>query len=112
MKLFFSRVWLTLAVLALLIATSFSVVAVHAESPSGPVYALQIDGLACPFCAFGIEKQLKKIEGVVSTSVDIKDGVVTVVMERDATLDEAEAKKAVEAAGFTLRGFERKAADE
>ena len=48
----------------------------------------------------------------MSTSVDIKDGVVTVVMERDATLDEAAAKKAVEAAGFTLRGFERKAADE
>ncbi len=112
MKLFFSRVWLTGALLAGLLATAFSVVTVHAEAPSGPVYALQIDGLACPFCAYGIEKQLKKIEGVVSTSIDIKDGVVTVVMERDATLDEAAAKKAVEAAGFTLRGFERKAADE
>ena len=112
MKLFFSRVWLTLAFLAVLMATSFSVVAVHAEAPSGPVYALQIDGLACPFCAYGIEKQLKKVEGAVSTSVDIKDGVATVVMERDATLDEAAAKKAVETAGFTLRSFERKAADE
>ena len=112
MKLSFARVSLTGALLAVLMATAFSVVAVHAEVSSGPVYALQIDGLACPFCAYGIEKQLKKIEGVVSTLVDIKDGVVTVVMERDATLDEAAAKKAVEAAGFTLRGFERKAADE
>ena len=28
------------------------------------VYVVGIDGLACPFCAYGIEKQIQKLEGV------------------------------------------------
>ncbi len=74
---------------------------------TNPVYTLQADGLACPFCAYGVEKQLSRIEGVVAIETEIKTGTVTVTMRDGAVLDEATAKKAVEAAGFTLRGFER-----
>ena len=28
------------------------------------VYSLQVNGLACPFCAYGVEKKLSSIEGV------------------------------------------------
>lgn len=111
MRRFFSRAWLALAFLALLVAAVLSVVPALAEAPSGPVYALHVDGLACPFCAYGIEKHVNRIEGVKSTSIDIKDGLVTVVMEEGKTLDEATAKRAVKAAGFTLRSFERKDVD-
>ena len=72
-----------------------------------PVYTIRADGLACPFCAYGVEKQLSRIEGVVATETDIKTGMVTVTMRDGAVLDEATAKKAVEAAGFTMRGFQR-----
>jgi len=107
MKLYLSRAWLTPALLVLLVAAVVSAVPAYADEPSGPVYALQVAGLACPFCAYGIEKQVTRIEGVESTSVDIKEGLVTVVMEQGATLDEEAARTAVEAAGFTLRSFER-----
>ncbi len=70
-------------------------------------YKLRIDGLACPFCAYGIEKQLSKLEGVVRIDVDIEKGAVTVRLNEGATLDEATAKAAVKRAGFTLRAFEQ-----
>ncbi len=52
------------------------------------VYALQVDGLACPFCAYGIEKQLLAIEGVQTVETDIKSGAVIVTMAPGSTLDE------------------------
>ena len=86
MKLFCSTLWQTPALFALLMVAILSAVPAHAEAPAGPVYALRVDGIACPFCAYGIEKQVKRIEGVKSTSVDIKDGLVTVVMKEGARL--------------------------
>lgn len=71
------------------------------------VYTLQADGLACPFCAYGIEKQLTRIDGVAAVETDITSGTVVVTMQEGATLEEADAKRAVEAAGFTMRGFQR-----
>ncbi len=70
------------------------------------VYELRIDGLACPFCAYGIEKKLGAIEGVERIDVDIRAGNVTVTTADGATFDETTAKQAIEAAGFSLRGFE------
>ena len=70
-------------------------------------YRLQVDGLACPFCAYGIEKKLTALEGVDKVETHLKEGAVIVTMADGAALDEATAKRAVEAAGFTLNGFER-----
>lgn len=70
-------------------------------------YQLRVDGLACPFCAYGIEKQLKRTDGVETIDIDIKTGVVTVTMAEGATLTEAQAKRIVNDAGFTLAGFKK-----
>jgi len=75
------------------------------------VYVLQADGLACPFCAYGIEKQLGRIEGVATVSTDIASGTVTVTMAPGANLTERQAEEAVDRAGFTMRGFKRKATE-
>jgi len=69
------------------------------------VYQLHVDGLACPFCAYGIEKSLSKQAGVKAVETDIRAGLVRVVMDEDAGLSEAQARAAVEAAGFSLRSF-------
>lgn len=71
-----------------------------------PSYQLHVDGLACPFCAYGIEKKLGALEGVQSVETHIKDGTVVVIMKDGAALDEAAAKRAVKEAGFSLRKFE------
>ena len=74
---------------------------------ANPVYSLRADGLACPFCAYGIEKQLSKIEGVEAVETDIGSGTVTITLREGASLSEENARNAVEKAGFTMRAFER-----
>lgn len=69
------------------------------------VYSLQVDGLACPFCAYGIEKKLSAIDGVEKIDIDIKEGQVIVTMTDGASLSEQRARQAVTDAGFTLRAF-------
>ena len=68
-------------------------------------YQLQVDGLACPFCAYGIEKELKRTDGVERVEIDINAGTVTVTMADGATMTEAQAARIVKDAGFTLGGF-------
>jgi mercuric ion binding protein len=69
-------------------------------------YRLHVDGLSCPFCAYGLEKKLGEVDGVQSLETNIKDGTVTVTMKDGAPLSEASAKQAVKAAGFSLRKLE------
>jgi copper chaperone CopZ len=70
-------------------------------------YRLQVDGLACPFCAYGVEKKLAAVKGVEKVDVDIKSGTVLVTVADSAAFGEATARAAVKDAGFTLRGFEK-----
>ena len=72
---------------------------------AGQAYLLQVDGLACPFCAYGIEKQLTSLQGVQDVVVDLNAGAVEVTMKDGSALSEAAAKQAVKDAGFTLKGF-------
>ncbi len=65
---------------------------------------LRVDGLACPFCAYGIEKKLKKLEGARSLEIMINEGKIVMEWNSDSTLDLEAINKAVETAGFTLRG--------
>jgi len=85
-------------VVSLLLAASGA----HAQA----TYRIHVDGLACPFCAYGIEKKLSAVEGVARVETDIASGTVAVTMSGEATLDEATARRAVKEAGFSLRGFE------
>jgi len=70
------------------------------------VYRLFVDGLACPFCAYGVEKKVGSLDGVIKVEIDIDGGMVAVTLADGATLSEATAAKAVDEAGFSLRKFE------
>ncbi len=69
-------------------------------------YRLYVDGLACPFCAYGVEKNILALKGVRKLDINMNGGFITVVMETGNVLDEAVAKAAVADSGFTLRAFE------
>ena len=73
----------------------------------GNQYALAVDGLACPFCAYGVEKRLSAIEGVESVETDVRSGQVVVTLAEGKTLSEEVARQAVRDAGFTLRSLKR-----
>ena len=62
---------------------------------------VQVDGLSCPFCAYGLEKKLKDIDGVASLKIDIDEGLVTFSVSKDKNITEEEIQKVVTQAGFT-----------
>jgi len=69
------------------------------------VHSFKVDGLACPFCSYGVEKQLKAIPGVSGVKVSIKTGTVTVTMKNGTRLTKTQAGRAVKDAGFKMRNF-------
>ncbi len=81
----------------------FAATAAHADAH---VYKLYVDGLACPFCAYGVEKKVGGLAGVEKVDIEIEEGLVAVTLAAGATLDEAIARQAVDDAGFSLRKFE------
>ncbi len=89
------------------LALALMLVTAMAASAEPQTYKLQVDGLACPFCAYGIEKQLSAIEGVEELGTDIAAGVILVTMKDGVLLDETAAEQAVERAGFTLHDLEQ-----
>ncbi len=66
---------------------------------------LQVDGLACPFCVFGLEKHLKKIKYFDRYDINLKTGTVIIYLKENAKVDLDDFKKAVKDAGFTLRNI-------
>lgn len=64
---------------------------------------LRVDGLACPFCAYGLEKKLKKLEGVGSFDILINEGMVNIQWDGEKPFLFGVVDKAVEKAGYTLR---------
>ncbi|MCZ6553552.1 MAG: heavy-metal-associated domain-containing protein [SAR324 cluster bacterium] len=82
------------------IALAFMPLAVTAAPEA---YTLTVDGLACPFCAYGLEKHINALEGIESIEIDIDEGTILVTMAEGAEIDEADLRQAVNDAGFTLR---------
>ena len=68
-------------------------------------YNLRVDGLACPFCAYGVEKKLIRTDGVTSVAFDFEKGLVLVKVKAGVTLTEAQLKSLIDDAGFTLRSM-------
>ena len=66
---------------------------------------LRVDGLACPFCAYGLEKKLKVLPGVTSFDADLREGKVFVGLEPSASVDVEQVQEAVKKGGFTLRSI-------
>jgi mercuric ion binding protein len=72
---------------------------------AGNGYVIGVDGLSCPFCAYGIEKRLTKVDGVTDVQVDVNQSLVHVTLQEGKPLTEERAARAVDEAGFTLRSF-------
>ncbi len=97
------------------ILQAFLIMAVLLAAPVHSVLAqdakrsliIQVDGLSCPFCAYGLEKNLNKVDGIDSVHMDMKSGKATVLLKPDAHVDDQVLRKAVEKAGFTAREIKR-----
>lgn len=89
----------------LLIQVVFVVIIVFLASSlaQAQIYSLSVvaEGISCPFCVYGVERKLKKVEGVKSVTVSIKDGVVTLVAKEGQSININQVPTAVRDSGFT-----------
>ena len=67
----------------------------------GPQVEVQVDGLSCPFCAFGMEKKLKRVEGLKEIKILIDEGRAVLSFKRGALVDFDVIQEAVRKGGFT-----------
>ena len=64
---------------------------------------IAVDGMACPFCAYGLEKKLKKIEGVSKVKINIDKGIATLTNKEGESISVERLNDVVDDAGFTPR---------
>ena len=73
----------------------------------GAVQRIQfvVAGLSCPFCAYGIEKRLRReIAGLDSLGLDLKTGTVTLHVRDGDSVSDAQLRAVVKKAGFSVLG--------
>jgi len=68
---------------------------------------VQVDGLSCPFCSYGLEKKLKKLNGVEKVEIHMRQGKAEMKIKPGVTITDESIKQAVIDAGFTPRLVER-----
>ena len=56
---------------------------------------IEVDGLSCPFCAFGLEKRLSKVEGVQDVKIFVDEGRAELEARQDGFVDLEEVEPAV-----------------
>ncbi|PCI63322.1 MAG: hypothetical protein COB35_01305 [Gammaproteobacteria bacterium] len=70
-------------------------------------FEIRADGLACPYCAYGIEKKFKAIKGVKHIDVDLKKGLVKISSEKTVKFSEQQLKTLFSDSGFTYRSIKQ-----
>ena len=65
--------------------------------------SIRVDGLSCPFCAYGLEKKLKKIEGVDEVKINVDKGLADLHHKTGESIAVERLNDAVADAGFTPR---------
>lgn len=88
-----------LSLVAALVAAGASPTA--AEEPATKGIVVSVQGLACPFCAYGIEKHLRGLEGVAEVEVDVAKSQATLTLKDPSAVTDDDIREAVGAAGFT-----------
>ncbi len=77
------------------------------EVLAGASVRLKVDGMVCPFCAYGLEKRLGEIASVDAVLIRISDGLVQIRTKEDQELTDEVLEDAVKKSGFTLTEIER-----
>lgn len=103
----------TLAIaLVLTGALTLTATGVAAQEPGtaadGPrIIEVTILGMVCPFCSYGVQQKMKRLEGIVDLDIDLNEGLATVTMADGKDLSNELLIRTVEDAGFEVAMISR-----
>jgi copper chaperone CopZ len=101
-----ARAGFVVSLVGLLVLSLTHDVAAQPGQPFGMLeVSVQVDGLSCPFCAYGLEKKLKKVDHVASLEIQVNEGRAVLTLEPGTSLDLAALEQAVRDGGFTPGGL-------
>lgn len=80
----------------------FAALAANAQTDA---FTLRVEGLGCPFCAYGLEKKFKDVKGIKALKIDIQTGKMTYTVPAADKMTLADADARVTKAGYTAKGI-------
>lgn len=78
-----------------------------AATSSAATIEMTVNGLVCAFCAQGIEKKLKKFPATAEVVVNLEHRLVAVSLKDGQDIADADLRKALADAGYTVKSIER-----
>lgn len=74
-------------------------------------FTVQVDGLGCPFCAYGLEANFKEVPAITKIKIDLKGGILRFETPATHALAIQQVQAQVTNAGYTARKIEVRRAD-
>lgn len=93
------------AALFLLAGTGFS--SDVKGKPERTQYVVEIKGMSCPFCAYSLEKKLKRIENAAGVSIDLNAGKAVITAKPGKSIDEKVIREIIREAGFDVASIKK-----
>lgn len=91
-----------------LIAIFFAAFNMNAQTDA---FSVRVEGLGCPFCAYGLEKKFKDVKGIKDLKIEIKSGIMTFNAPSANNMPLAEVDTRVSKAGYTAKEMSVKRAN-
>lgn len=87
-------------IIVLLFLSLMSVTTIQAQKETDS-FEIQVDGLGCPFCAYGLEKKFKDFKGIKNIKIDIETGDFTFTYPTEKKLSLPQVEAQVKKAGYS-----------
>lgn len=91
---------------ALLFFSLFSSLRAQEKEQQQVYIKIEIKGMACPYCAFGMEKQLKKVSGVKNVTIELSEGLAYISTPKKQKPLKESLALIITNAGFTVGKIE------
>jgi copper chaperone CopZ len=91
----------TILALFLIMPTTLWGAGAQPKAAEQQVLEVEVKGMTCPFCAYGIEKNLSTLPGVEKAEVSLKAKKARVVMQAGHAPNEARVRQVILDSGFT-----------
>lgn len=85
----------------LIVLVIFMAVPAMQAQKSYDQFEVQVDGLGCPFCAYGLEKKFKEFKGIKKVKIDIETGDFSFAYPTEKALTIEDVEQQVHKAGYS-----------
>ncbi|PHQ56617.1 MAG: hypothetical protein COC16_02825 [Lutibacter sp.] len=98
----------TVSFVLILIFFGFStIIKAQTDEKKDRIYVkIEIKGMACPYCAFGMEKELRKVFGVYNVKIELEAGLAFISTPIQQKPTKESIQKIIMDAGFTVGDIE------